>query len=142
MLGDHIYLVCGSGMGRNLNSLERLDASLIESGTARWQLIEIADAELRPRCSAAVVAVNANEFVILGGMNFGYRNDAAVFDARQMKFKAQRQLEGPSRFACRSNACFVYNSRIVLMATDEKEQLSICTYSKGDAKLNVLQKLA
>ena len=99
-LGANVYVICGKRGGKTLNSLERLDSLRIDSGTASWELIEISDADLKPRYWPIAVAISAKEITILGGIDSqsSYFCDVVIFDEASKRCTHKRQLVGQIGF--------------------------------------------
>ena len=76
--GDYLFVFGGWGAGDQLeNTIERLSKACLLGQADPWELIEPETSELRPRAHSAMVSLNANDYLILGGTATGLTNDVS-----------------------------------------------------------------
>ena len=125
-----------------LNSIERLDHTLVDSGTASWQPIDIPGTTLSPRKLVCAAAISNDEIVILGGCNDSchYLNSAVVFDVRQLKCTKAFEIGGSEGFYCEMwNPCSTVAGIVVMKVKNHKYEDQICKFNPNTRKLQVIK---
>ena len=109
--GASVYVFCG-GYGRlKLNSVERLDTREVGKG---WELIQLANEDLIPRTSLAVVALNFTDIVIFGGHAGGRSlSDAVIFDTETLQCKTVSSSDNQTFWAPGNQAAVVATNTVM-----------------------------
>ena len=86
-INGYAYVVAGVGQTKYLNSIERLGLACITKASLqdKWELIQVPEQILSSHIYPADAPLNANEFVIMGGVMENYLSSVILFDTRSSK---------------------------------------------------------